>query len=319
LEEFHVAAGVRVVRVRRGVEGIVWEGDESLAMLWVRWAKLRYPILIRGERGTGKSSLAERLHRASGRRGPMIYRSLEAIPKGLEVAELLGHAKGAFTTAHADRRGILEQANGGTAFLDELGRATLDAQAALLGFLDCSRLTPVGSVRELTLDVRLIAATNTDLESAVASEKFLPDLLDRFGYYVIVMTPLRERRVLILPLARRLLERECHSIGRARPPQLSAPVESLLLRAPWPGNVRELVKLCEYLVGNAGDEAQIADLPPGFLARLGLTAEPVQAPLVERARRMVVECEGNKSEAARRLGKSRGHISRLLNGERAGE
>lgn len=279
---------------------------------WVRWAALRYPVLIRGERGTGKSMLAERLHRASGRSGALVSRSLAAIPKGLEVAELLGHCKGAFTTAVADRDGVLTQSNRGTAFLDELGRATVEAQATLLGFLDRGRLTPVGGARELVLDVRLIAATNADLEAMVTAGNFLADLLDRFGYYVIVTKPLRERRGEILPLARQFLETESAAVGRPTSPILSAPVQRLLLKAPWPGNVRDLVKLCEYLVGNAGDNAGVEDLPPGFLATVGVTAEPTAEPLASRARRVLAECGGNKTEAARRLGKSRGHFYRIL-------
>jgi DNA-binding NtrC family response regulator len=283
-----------------------------LPMPWVRWASLRYPILIRGERGTGKSMLAERLHRASGRPGPLINRSLEAIPKGLEIAELLGHCRGAFTTAVADREGILTQANRGTAFLDELGRASLEAQGALLGFLDRGRITPVGGSREVPLDVRLIAATNADLEAMISTGSFLPDLLDRFGYYVIVTQPLRDRRGEILGLAAQFLESESNGIGRASTPRLAPGVERLFLEAPWPGNVRDLVKLCQYLVGNAGEEAGIEDLPPGFLRTLGMRAESEYEPLAARARRVVAECGGNKTEAARKLGRSRGHLHRIL-------
>jgi two-component system response regulator HydG len=256
--------------------------------------------------------LAERLHRASGRPGPFVIRSLEAIPKGLEVAELLGHCKGAFTTAVGDRDGILTQSNRGTAFLDELGRATLEAQGALLGFLDRGRLTPVGGTRELVLDVRLIAATNARLEEMVAAGGFLADLLDRFGYYVIVTKPLRERRGEILPLAHSYLSKESEAIGRRTAPALSPAVQRLMLKAPWPGNVRDLVKLCEYLVGNAGDEAVVDDLPAGFLATVGVEAKETSEPLAERARRVIAECGGNKSEAARRLGKSRQHLHRIL-------
>lgn len=169
----------------------------ALPRLWVRWAQLRYPILIRGERGTGKSTLASQLHQASGRSGALVQRSLDAIPKGLEVAELVGHCKGAFTTALSDHDGILTQAHRGTAFLDELGRASLEAQSALLGLLDRGRLTPVGGVREVIVDVRVIAATNADLETMVEDGSFLADLLDRFGFYVIVMKPLRDRQPVV--------------------------------------------------------------------------------------------------------------------------
>jgi psp operon transcriptional activator len=107
----------------------------------------------------------------------------------------------------------------------------------------------VGGTRELVLDVRLIAATNVDLEAMVGTGKFLADLLDRFGYYVIVAEPLRERRGEILSLRRQYLERESAVLGRPAPPTLSPAAQRLLLKAPWPGNVRDLVKICEYLVG----------------------------------------------------------------------
>ena len=240
-------------------------------------------------------------------------RSLEAIPKGLEVAELLGHCRGAFTTAVADHDGILTQSNRGTAFLDELGRATLEAQAALLGFLERGRLTPVGGRRELTLDVRVIAATNADLEALVDAERFLADLRDRFGYYVIYTTPLRDRRGDIISLCLQYLQKESAAIHRPTVPTLTSAVRRLLLEAPWPGNVRDLVKVCEYLVGNARDQVEVDDLPPSFLKTLGLRADRTADSIGVRARRVVEECGGNKTEAARRLGKSRAHLYRILN------
>ena len=290
-------------------------GAEDLTAPWAHWASLQYPILVCGERGTGKTELAARLHKASGRSGPFVTGSLAQVPKGMEVPELLGHSRGAFTSAVADRKGLFERAHGGTAFLDELGRASPEAQSALLGFLDHGRLTRVGGVRELILDVRLIAATNADLEAMVTEGTFLADLLDRFGYYVITLKPIRERREQILPLARSLLERESRAVGRDSSPLLSAEVQRLMVRAPWPGNLRDLVKLCEYLAGTAGDEVGVASLPPRFLATLGIETDAPEEPLAVRARRMLDVCGGNKTEAARRLRTSRQHLHRVLKGE----
>lgn len=282
---------------------------------WPRWARLRFPVLLRGERGTGKSRLAEEIHRASGRTGRFVARSLEAIPRGLEIAELLGHRRGAFTGAVADRAGAIAQADRGTVFLDELGRASLEAQGALLGFLDHGHLAPVGATREVACDARVVAATNANLETMVAQGSFLADLLDRFGYYVIVIRPLRDRREEILPLTRSLLERESRACGRDTP-ELTGEVKELLRKAPWPGNIRELVKLCQYVVGNAGLEAEIEHLPPTFLLSIGKQPPDPIEPLALRARRMLETCGGNKTEAARRLGKSRGHFYRLLHAAR---
>ena len=289
--------------------------DDARPVQWARWAPLRYPILICGERGTGKTELAARIHKASGRLGPFVTGSLAQIPKGMEVAELLGHCRGAFTSAVVDRKGLFERAHSGTAFLDELGRASPETQNALLGFLDHGRLTRVGGVCELILDARLIAATNANLDAMVAEGTFLADLLDRFGYYVLKLTPIRDRREEILPLARMILERESRVLRRERPPILSTEVERLMLGAPWPGNLRDLVKLCEYLAGTAGDEVGVASLPPRFLSTLGIEPDAPEEPLAVRARRMLDVCGGNKTEAARRLRTSRQHLHRVLRGE----
>ena len=283
----------------------------GLPALWRRWATLPYPILIRGERGTGKTALASELHRASGRSGLLVNASMAAIPKGLELAELFGHCRGAFTTALADRDGVITQAHRGTVFLDELGRASLEAQSALLGFLDHGRLKPIGSTRELILDVRVIAASNADLAQMVEAGTFLPDLIDRMGYHVIEMKPLRDRRGDILPLTHRILKRESARLGRDRPPVLSPALQRVLLKAPWPGNLRDLVKLCEYLAGSAGDEVAMGDLPEMFCTG-GEGRSRADESLAAAARRTVDACGGNKTEAARRLGKSRGHLHRLL-------
>jgi DNA-binding NtrC family response regulator len=283
-----------------------------LPIKWARWAALPYPILIRGERGTGKSRLAGQLHRASGRRGPFIARSLAEVPPGLAISEVIGHRRGVFTSAVTDHDGILTRAKGGTAFLDELGSAGLEAQGALLSFLDHGRVRPIGGVKDVASDARLIAATNSDLEHMVASGQFLPDLIDRFGFYVIWTRPLRDRRDDILPLVKRLLLVSCELIGRSGVPTLSREVVEALVKAPWPGNVRDVVKVSEYLAGNAGDEATLADLPPNFLPDRE-TSPPVDGESrAAQARRILSESNGVKSVAARRMGFSRAQFYRIL-------
>jgi two-component system, NtrC family, response regulator HydG len=242
--------------------------------------------------------------------------SMAAMAKGLELAEILGHCRGAFTTAISDRPGLLAQADRGTAFLDELGRASLEAQSALLGFLDHGRVRPIGGMRELSLDVRLILATNADLDRLVDEGTLIPDLVDRIGYHVITLKPLRERRSEILPLTRQFLERESAVIGRATPPLLPPDIGKTLQSAPWPGNIRDLVKLCEYVAGSAGDVLAWDDLPPNFRAALDHGVRNDE-PFAVRALRAVEACGGNKTQAARRLGKSRGYLYRVLKESRS--
>lgn len=286
--------------------------DPEVVVRCTRWARLPYPILIRGERGTGKTRLAARMHFLSERRGILVDGSFAHMAEGRAVADLLGHRKGSYTGAYCDRAGLIERADRGTLFLDELGRASLEAQTTMLGFLDHRQITRLGASEEKRLDVRLIAATNAELEGMVSTGAFLADLLDRLGDYRITLAPLRERRGQILPLAHEFLKREAVLIGRAAPPLLAPGLRRALLKAPWPGNIRELVKVCEYLVGNASDEADVQDLPPRFLATLGLTASLSSEPLGVRAQRAIQECGGNKAEAARVVGISRAHLYRVL-------
>lgn len=145
----------------------------------------------------------------------------------------------------------------------------------------------------------------------VAKGEFRDELLARFGDYVLRLSPLRQRRDEILPLAQLFLERESGLIGRVAP-SLDSQVEALLRSAPWRYNVRGLRNVCRYLVGNAGTIALPADLPPSFLASVGREAATADEPLLHRARRVLLECGGVKSAAARRLGISRGHLYRVL-------
>lgn len=276
-----------------------------------RWAGLPYPVLILGESGTGKTALALRMHVQSGRRGAFVDFSMAQVAANMEVAELCGYRRGAFTGADQPFEGIFEQAHLGTAFLDELGLTSLTAQGVLLKILDTKSVRRIGENRVRRVDFRLIAATNADLGGMTRDRAFLAELVARFGFYVITLPPLRARRADILPLAMRFLEVESARCRRLELPRLSSAVVRILMRAPWPGNIRDLENVCAYLVGNAPAEARVADLPPAFLATLGMDPSRAAEPLAERARRLVTET-GSKAEAARRLRISRGHLYRVL-------
>jgi two-component system, NtrC family, response regulator HydG len=286
----------------------------------VRYAAVRYPLLILGARGTGKSVLARHIHALSQRPGEFIKESSAAIPEHLEVSHLVGHARGAFTGADRDRVGLLESAHRGTFFLDELGLASGKVQQILLHLLDDGLIRRVGEVRGRCVDVRFIAATNADLEDMVEEGHFRRDLRDRFGYLVLRLPSLAERQDEILPLADVFLQQEASLLGLSIRPVLSDRVRDCFLAAPWTGNVRELEAVSRYAVLHAlpGRPIELDDLPADFVATLGdvLRTRHEQS-AEERARAALARAGGNKTKAARLLGISRQHFYRLLAGASA--
>jgi len=214
-------------------------------------APTRATILIEGESGTGKSLLARSIHQASGRpstrTGPFVEVSCGALPSTLLESELFGHARGAFTGATRDRAGKFEAADGGTLFLDEIGAAPLELQQKLLRVLQDRTFERLGEVRTRTADVRIVAATNEDLETAVAKGTFREDLYWRIRVVALRLPPLRERREDVAVLAASFLER--FRAEHRRPPVEFAPEGLALLTSwPWPGNVRELEHCIERAV-----------------------------------------------------------------------
>ena len=230
------------------------------------------PVLLRGESGTGKTVLARALHQQSPRRGrPFAVVNCPALSEELLASEMFGHVKGAFTGAVRDQAGRVEAAEGGTLFLDEVGELPPSIQAKLLRFLQDKQFERVGETRTRVADVRIVAATNRNLDEAVRSGHFREDLLFRLNVVEVTVPPLRERPDEILPLARSFLAFFARA-ARRTPPQLSPEAERAFLAYGWPGNVRELRNAIERAV--ILSPAQVLQ-PQAFPERIAQTAAAV--------------------------------------------
>jgi psp operon transcriptional activator len=214
-----------------------------------RAAPMRRPVLVIGERGTGKELIAERLHRLSNRwEEPLVIMNCAALPETLIEAELFGHEAGAFTGAMRARAGRFEEADRGTLFLDEIGTLSMAAQERLLRAVEYGEVTRIGSSRPMRVDVRIVAATNEDLPSLAEEGSFRADLLDRLSFEVITLPPLRVREGDIDVLADFFGRRMAAEIGWERWPGFASHVRQRLEEHPWPGNVRELRNVVERAV-----------------------------------------------------------------------
>jgi two-component system response regulator PilR (NtrC family) len=234
------------------------------ALDWVRRAAgSKANVLITGESGTGKEVFARALHALSDRQNkPMLVVNCGAIPGELLESELFGHEKGAFTGAHAKREGLFREAHGGTLFLDEIGELPMSLQVKLLRVLQEKKVRPVGASQEVPVDVRIVAATNRDLEGEVKAGRFRQDLFYRLNVLRIALPSLRERKEDIPLLAEHFRARFASEHGR---PFLMFSPEALaaLVRYPFPGNVRELENAVERAVALAvGTTIELRDLPP---------------------------------------------------------
>ena len=281
-------------------------------------------VLIAGETGVGKEVLAEHVHARSRRAGhPLLKLNCAAMPEQLLESELFGHEKGAFTGAAAVKPGLLEQADGGTVFLDEIGELPLATQAKLLRVLEQREILRVGALKPRAIDVRFIAATHRDLEAAIADGSFREDLFFRIAGVTLAMPPLRDRPGEILPLAERFAARAAQALGRAAPAITPAALE--LLRAyRWPGNVRELRNVVERATLLCDGAIEVAHLPDDRMSRPAAAGSSERAGLGEvRARadeleRRAIEealarTGGNQTAAARQLGISRRTLTNKLN------
>jgi DNA-binding NtrC family response regulator len=223
-------------------------------------------VVIEGETGTGKDVVARTIHQQSKRAdGPFMVFDCGAVPENLIESELFGHEKGSFTGAHTTRQGIFELAHGGTVFLDELGELQLDLQPKLLRVLEQREVKRIGGTRPIKVDVRIVAATNRNLEEEVRAGRFREDLFYRLTVVRIVLPPLRERREDIKLLARHFLDHGHFNKdreGRRRVTQFAPGVLDRLMQYDWPGNVRELHNVIERAVSFAeGDTVELADIP----------------------------------------------------------
>jgi len=236
------------------------------------------PVLLMGDTGTGKEVIANAIHMASPRReGPLIRVQCGAIPDTLLDSELFGHERGAFTGAVQAKRGRFERADGGTIFFDEIGELTLDAQVKLLRVLQEREFERLGGSRTISVDVRVIAATNRNLEEAVRERRFREDVWFRLNVFPIHLPPLRQRKEDIPALVQWLIARKCREMGQPEHPDLAAGAMEQLQAYDWPGNVRELQNIIERALilcrgqalvfpnlGGSSTPAQVAD-PGGSL------------------------------------------------------
>jgi two-component system response regulator AtoC len=286
------------------------------------------PVLIEGETGTGKTAIARWIHRNGPRAdGPMVELNCSAMPESLAEAELFGHERGAFTDAKAARIGLMEAADGGSLFLDELPSLAQSLQAKLLTVLEDHSLRRVGATRPIAVDARIIAATNADLGELVSAGKFREDLLHRLDLFRVRLPPLRERGNDIIALADALLARVCKRYGQ-KAPAIPAEGRARLLAHPWPGNVRELAHELERAVvfggerglafahlgraQNIGDDVSSSWMRAGFVfPESGFSLEAAIDAIVLKA---VQQAEGNVSAAARLLGVSRDVVRYRLTG-----
>ncbi len=294
--------------------------------------------------GVGKERLAEAVHKYSRRASmPFLRLNCAALTETLLESELFGHEKGSFTGAQSAKAGLLESANGGTVFLDEVGDMPMTTQVKLLRVIEERKVRRVGALKPLPIDVRFVAATNRDLEQEVQRGSFRKDLFFRLNGISFVIPPLRERVGEIEGLARGLIREACQRMGRATEPELSPEVLALLQQYPWPGNIRELRNAIERAVLLCSrDRLELAHLPAEkmsshFAARrtahatsgppaplpppIGLRGAPLlpaelREQLAQAERQRIVEalsrCAGNQTEAAQALGISRRTLVKRL-------
>lgn len=320
----------RIVEARKGKkktavppvasdDGMYWGNSQAirpLRMLVEKVSTTDANILITGENGTGKDMLAREIHRLSNRKeGPMIAVDMGAITESLFESELFGHVKGSFTDAHTDRIGRFEAADGGTLFLDEIANLPYHLQAKLLTAIQKRCFVKVGSNTQQPTNIRLICATNRNLEDMVRNGEFREDLLYRINTIHLHIPALRERKEDILPLAKRFLEQYARQYGR-QVQAFSPEAARRLLEHPWYGNIRELQHTVEKAVILSdsdelrGDMLQLASTASGLEPVAGNaeaevpfhTLDEMERSMVKRA---IDQCEGNLSQAAAMLGITR--------------
>ena len=304
-----------------GIVGVSPKIQDVLRMI-ARLKDTRTPVLITGESGTGKELVARAIHfRGNFANRPFVAVDCGSLVPTLIESELFGHEKGAFTGALRSKPGLFQSANDGTVFLDEVGELPQEMQAKLLRFLQEKEVRPVGSNNKIKVDVRVIAATNRDLEAAYRAGEFRKDLYFRLNVVTVHLPALRERRSDIPMLTHWFLERYANGSGA----QVTSAAMKCLLQYDWPGNVRELENCIERAVAlGDGKIIDVGDLPPAVLSAAPATEMPVisvQPSLssndledIERATilRVFEQVNGDKVVAGKMLGISRATLYRKL-------
>jgi transcriptional regulator with PAS, ATPase and Fis domain len=296
----------------------------EMAELIVRVAPTPTTVLIRGESGTGKELVARALHRYSSLRNkPLVTVNCTALTPTLMESELFGHKRGAFTGAVADKAGLFEKADGGTIFLDEIGDMPLEMQGKLMRVLQAGESKPVGDVVTRKVRVRVIAATNRDLERAMEAGEFREDLFYRFNTFTIALPPLRERTEDIPVLAYHFLRKAEAKVNK-KVDRFAPEALDLLKRYPWPGNLRELENIIERAVVLATTrEVQVAHLPLHLQEGSAIPITPEEGFLDAKERtvalfereaiiRFLTEARGNVSRAAKLAKITRRNFHRLI-------
>ena len=316
-EQVAVESGFFFGKSLRPVESMI----EKIVAADSRLTRFLPPVLVEGETGTGKSTLARLIHSRGPRsKGPLIEVNCSALPDSLAESELFGHERGAFTDAKEARIGLMEAADGGSLFLDELPSLSSALQAKILTTIEDHQIRRVGSNKTVGVDVRIIAATNADLRAAVVEGSFREDLFHRLDLFRLRIPPLRERGEEIVDLAGRLVERAATQYGLPVP-EISADGRRRLIGFDWPGNVRELSHEIERALvfgeggalefeslkrAGVGDGSGAEWLNPGFVfPESGFDLERTINIIVGRA---LEQSEGNVSAAARLLGVSRDYV-----------
>ena len=280
-------------------------------------------VLLQGETGTGKGLLAHSIHRMSPRAdGPFVNVTCSALAESIMESELFGHEKGAFTDAHQMKRGLVEVAAGGTLFLDEIGELSPRIQGKLLRFIEDRAFRRVGGTTDLTVDARLVAATNRELATEVEEGRFREDLYYRLRVFPVEIPPLRHRREDIPDLARTFVDQYNAEFGK-KVREISPEAMELLEKHPWPGNVRELKNVVERAVLLTEDDVlTVGSLPPEVRGERSGDSDllpefgPEGVDMEELERQLLIEAlnrsGGNRTEAGRLLGLSRHQIRNRL-------
>ncbi|TYO97135.1 two component Fis family sigma54 specific transcriptional regulator [Geothermobacter ehrlichii] len=271
-------------------------------------------VLIQGESGTGKELVAKAIHYESARADkPFMAINCAAVPETLLESELMGHERGSFTDAKSQKKGLFEIADGGTIFLDEIGDMELGMQAKLLRVLEERRFRRIGGTRDISIDVRIVSATNKDLLKAIEEKTFRNDLYYRIQVIPIFLPPLRERKEDIMPLVHHFIDHFNREFGK-NVKGVSKMAEKFLMEYPWPGNTRELKNVIERAIILESDETlllehlpqeivsrtpAVASGPIGFqLPPEGIDIEDVERELIRQALELA---DGNQSKAAKKL------------------